>query len=324
MRLMQRIGSLSAQATSTRERKIAIFGVVGLLWLAAGIYLALTQGAAISSAVQRMPWPLLAGAVIAQLIVVAVRIEAWRLCIRAAGSVLPRKTLYCAGSCGAPLGLVNMQLAAATRIGVLRKLAPDSAPPLPALCATELPIWGAEVAVGACLLLFAAPAIGLPWFAAPLGLVVIGIILALLARTSIRSHKRFAAGFSILADARRAPKLLALVSIVTLAQVTRIWILLMAAGVGVSPLDAAAILVGQGILAQLPIGGAGAAGASVMLVGAGAPSALAAAGLALTATELTAAFFFLTWSLTVFLPLAFSSNSREPETDSPITGAARA
>lgn len=268
----------------------------------------MTHGPALATAVANMPVGFLVAALAAQLLVVALRIEAWRECLLSAGAKLPRKTLYCAGSCAAPLGLINMQLAAGTKIGILRKLAPERSPEVMALCAAELPIWGAEVAIGAALLLFAAPALGLPWFAAPAGLLLIGAALYLLAQTGLRSHKKFAAGLRVLTDSKRAPRLWALLSVVTLAQVARIWLLLMAAGLGASPMDAAAVLVGQGLLSQLPIGGAGASGASVMIIGSGSASALAAAGLALTATELTAAFFFLSWSLTVVIPLLFSSD----------------
>lgn len=292
------------------KRRIALTVSFICLWVAAAVYLAVAHGPEIVDAFKRMPWPVLLGAVLAQIAVVILRIEAWRLCLESAGARLKRSTLYGAGSAAAPLSLVNLQLSAAARIGVLRKLEPKRAPSIATLCAAEIPVYGAEVILGAALLLFVGPALGLPWFVAPAGLALGAGVLAWAARTTTHSSRRFAEGLHILVDKRRAAKLGAAVSANTFFQVARIWLLLVAAGIEVSPVDATAVLIGQGLLSQLPIGSAGAASASVMVIGntaaAGAGGALAAVGLALTATELTAAFCLLFWSLTIFIPWLLS------------------
>jgi hypothetical protein len=222
-----------------------------------------------------------------------------------------RREIYSAGAVAFPLSVVNLQLSAVVRLGALRRIAPQRAPGIKTLLAAELPLYGAEILFGAILLCFAAPVLGIPVWIAPVLFAAILGLLAFLRRAGSRGGAL--AGFAVLGEVRPARRLAAIVGILILAHVARIWILLMATGLAASPFDASAVLVGQGLLSQLPVGLAASSGASLMVFSSSGVGAAAAAGLALAATEITAALCFAAFALPLALPFLARLFRARPE-----------
>jgi hypothetical protein len=241
-----------------------------------------------------MPLGLLLAAVGLQLLIGVARLEAWRLCLQAAGAPLPRRLIYAAGAVALPVGVINCQLAAAARIAILRRLAPNQAPGVATLAAAEIPVWAGEALVGLVPLSLAFKALGMPVWV-PLGAIAIGFCCWQLAP---RVQRRFAehkllAGMRILGDSDRRARLIGWLAVITGAQIARIWLLLTAAGIAASPYQASAVLVGQGALSQLPLGPTSTSGVSMIVFGDQGVHNAAAAGIGLTATDFLGGLLFL-------------------------------
>ena len=69
--------------------------------------------------------------------------------MRAAGGTAPRRVLFRAAGLGSLANVVSAQLGVATRIGALRRTAPESTPRVPALVAAEVPIIAVEAMLAA-------------------------------------------------------------------------------------------------------------------------------------------------------------------------------
>src|SRR4051812_1484412 len=108
-------------------------------------------------------WVLLAAAGL-QLLALVSRCEAWHRCVRAAGGTISRRRLYRAGGAGNLASVLNTQIAAAARIAVLRRSAPDAVPRIPALIAAEMPILVIEGALAAIASFTLVGPLGLPWW----------------------------------------------------------------------------------------------------------------------------------------------------------------
>lgn len=294
-----RIGRARAWTRSHRAFTALALG----LPIAALITLALLtpETEKVFQAMAKLEWQMIAAALALSAVAAAFRLEAWRVCLAAVRDAsddpsshrLSRREIYTAGSIAVPVAVLNAQLSAATRLAALRKIAPERAPSITQLIAAEIPVYGAELIVGAALLSLVAPALGLPIWIAPMIFAALLLGGRSLAHRAARSNRsgRLAdvySGVSVLSSAKGSRKMIALVAAMNVTQVARIWLLLSAVGLGVSPWEAAAVLVGQGLFSQLPIGPAGASSASIAVLGSQGLSAATAAGLAVTATELTA------------------------------------
>ena len=85
------------------------------------------------------PW-VLGVTVLAQVVALVSRSEAWHLTIGAAGGTVDRRTLYRASSMQVLGGVLNGHLGVAARIAALRRSSPDVCPQVPTLIAAEFPI----------------------------------------------------------------------------------------------------------------------------------------------------------------------------------------
>ena len=87
-----------------------------------------------------------------------------------------------------------------------------------------------------------------------------------------------------------------LVLVAVAAQILRNWLLLHAAGVDASLLDATAVLIAGVILGMLPVGPAAGTAAAVLILGRDGVAAAAAAGVLLTVTGTVGGLLFAAWS----------------------------
>src|SRR5215218_6744858 len=132
-------------------------------------------------------WVLLAATAL-QLVALLSRCEGWRTCVVAAGGVISRRRLFHAGGLGNLGSLVNAQVGAAARIGILRRSGRDEVPHVPALIAAEVPILAIEAALAVLASFTLVGPLGLPWWAPLAGFAVAVAIVRGLRSLAGRGH----------------------------------------------------------------------------------------------------------------------------------------
>jgi uncharacterized membrane protein YbhN (UPF0104 family) len=255
------------------------------------------------NALQSAPVWLLALAVLLQLLALLSRSEAWRLCVGAAGSTIPRRGVFRASGIGGLVGIVNGPTGVAARIATLRRSAPHQCPHVGPLIAAEVPIVAIEIALAALTSFTLLGPLGLPWWSAVLCVVgAVGGIVAL-SRLSRRRTTGPWSGLAVLRTLEGRGRVFGLVVVAVFCQIARNWLALHAIGVDASVFDAIAVLIAMVALSQLPIGPSVGAAAVVVILGAHGVALTAAAGVLLSATGMLGTLCFGGWALTErFLP----------------------
>ena len=236
-------------------------------------------------------------AIVLQLLALVVRSEAWRLCISAAGSTVPRRSVFRASAIGGLGSLVNGQVGLAGRIAVLRRGSPSQCPRVGALLAAEVPIVAIEASLAALTSFTLLGPLGLPWWTAVACVAVAtGAVAGL---TVVARHRTTGvwSGLAILRSMEGRTRIVALVLVAVFAQIARNWLALRALGVDASVFDAIAVLIAMVTLSQLPIGPSVGAAAVVLILGANGVALTAAAGVLLTATGIAGTLCFGAWAL---------------------------
>jgi hypothetical protein len=213
----------------------------------------------------------------------------------AAGATISRRRLFHAGGLGNLGSLVNAQLGAAARIGVLRRSAPDETPKIPALIAAEIPIITIEGMLAALSSYTLVGPLGLPWWTPVIAFGVMLGVVVVLSRLAGRGHG-FCQGLAVLRSLQGRQRVIALVLIAVFAQIARNWLVLWALGVNASVFDATAVLIAMVLLSQLPIGPSVGAAAVVVILGTNGVALTAAAGVLLTVTGTVGALCFAAWA----------------------------
>jgi uncharacterized membrane protein YbhN (UPF0104 family) len=248
-------------------------------------------------AINAAPLWLLACAVALQLVALLARSEAWRVCVRAAGSTIPRRGVFHASGVGGLIGIINGQVAVAARIAALRRAAPRQCPRVGALVAAEVPILAVEAALAALTSFTLLGPLGLPWWSAVLCVsVMAGVVVGL----SVLSRRRTTgpwSGLAILRTLDGRGRILGLILVAVFAQITRNWLALHAIGVDASIFDAVAVLIAMVTLSMLPLGPSVGAAAVVLILGANGVALTAAAGVLLSATGMAGTLCFGAWAL---------------------------
>jgi hypothetical protein len=248
-------------------------------------------------ALQSAPVLVLAAAAALQTLALVSRCEAWNVCVRAAGGTVGRRRLYCAASTGNIASQMNPQLGAAARIGVLRRLAPEDAPRVPALIAAEVPILTVEAVLAALTSFTLVGPLGLPWWV-PLAFLVpaLGLVIGMRALAGRRDRACWA-GLAVLRSMNGRAWVIVLVLLAVFAQILRNWLVLDALGVDASLFDAIAVLIAMVTMSQLPFGPSVGAASVVAILGSGGVAIAAAAGVLLTATGTVGALAFGGWAV---------------------------
>jgi hypothetical protein len=239
----------------------------------------------------------LAIAVVAQIVALLARSEAWHLSIRAAGGSVGRRVLYRASSMQVLGSVLNGQLGVAARIAALRRSSgTQRCPQVSTLIAAEFPILAVEaVLVGLASFTLIGP-LGLPWWSPLLGIAVVAAAAAGLRRLALRTGRALWRGLAVLRSQRGGGRMVAFVLVAVLSQVARNWLLLNSVGMHASLLDAAAVLIAVVTLAQLPVGPSVGAAAAVLILGRHGVAGAAAAGVLMTVTGTVGGICFAAWA----------------------------
>jgi hypothetical protein len=229
-----------------------------------------------------------------QLVALLSRTEAWNVCVHATGATVPRRVLYRAAGVGYLGSILNGSLGLALRIASLRRAAPNTSPPVPALLAAEVPIISVEVALVAIFSFTLVGPLGVPWWVPVIAVALTAGAVLGLRRISERRRRGFWTGLAVMRCGRG--RMIALVLVAVCAQIARNWLVLQAIGVHVSVLDSIALLIAMFTIGQLPIGPSLGAAAAVLILGAHGVAATAAAGVLLTVTATVGSLCYASWA----------------------------
>ena len=271
-----------------------------------------SRGGEILAALAACPPWVLAAAVLAHLLTLALRTEAWGTVLRGVGGrQLDPQLLHTANAGAFLAGTVQGSAALATRVVLIRRLGGDRAPSVSQITLADVPILLFEVCTSALLAAIASTSIDAipawtPW--ALLSGAILGLVALRFAYARFR-HRRLAAGLGVLASPALRTRLAVVVGAFTAMAVLRTWIVLLGFGLPAGPADVALVLFSMGAIGLLPIGVGTGPTATVAALGATDIGAAAAAGMVVSAATVLAVLLYaaLCW--------AWAARSR-PETES--------
>jgi uncharacterized membrane protein YbhN (UPF0104 family) len=279
-------------------RRRVVLSVLGAVAVTGVLGFALARrGGQFTTALHSAPIALLLLAVLLQILALLARSEAWNICVRAAGGTVTRRLLFRAAGVGYLASLVNGSVGMAARIASLRRVAPQSAPRVPALLTAEVPMITVEVALAAIFSFTLIAPLGVPWWVPVIAVAIMGGAVAALRRVSERHRTGLWAGLAVVRNKGRG-RVIAFTMLAVCAQVARNWLMLHAIGVNVSVFDAMALLIAMFTLGQLPIGPSIGPAAAVLILGADGVAATAAAGVLLTVTATVGSISYAAWAIT--------------------------
>lgn len=295
------VGCIKADERRLRLRSLRRRIVLSLLGAVAvtavlGFVLAHRRGQFIA-ALRSAPISLLGLVALLQIIALLARTEAWHVCVRAAGGTVARRSLFRAAGIGYLASLVNGSAGVVVRIASLRRIAPQDAPPVPALVAAEVPIITVEVALAAIFSFTLIAPLGVPWWVPLIAIGAMAGAVAALWRVSQCQRTGLWAGLAIMRKQGRA-RMIAFVLLAVCVQVARNWLVLRAIGVNVSVFDSMALLIAMFTVGQLPIGPSVGPAAAVLILGNHGVAATAAAGVLLTVTSVIGSLSYAGWAIT--------------------------
>ena len=268
-----------------------------------------------TTAILTAPIWLLAIAAVLHLLSLVTRSEAWHFCVRAAGGRTPRRVVFRAAGIGAFASVVSAQAGVATRIGTLRRTAPQTCPRLPALVGAEVPIVAVEATLAALFTFTLVGPLHLPpWV--PL-LVIAATVAGLVGLRRLACCRRSGLwlGLAALRELRGRGRLIVLVILGVVAQIARNLLVLHAVGVNTSIGSAIAVLIVSVSLSPLPIGAGVGATATVLILGAHGLSATAAGGVLLTVTGTAGALCYASWACSDHALEAVRNRRRSPPSE---------
>jgi uncharacterized membrane protein YbhN (UPF0104 family) len=255
------------------------------------------RGAQFITALHTAPLSLLALAASLQIFALLARSEAWNVCVRAAGGTVSRRVLFRAAAVGSLASVLNGSFGMAARIASLRRAAPWTTPPVPALMAAEVPIITVELSLVAIFSFTLVAPLGVPWWVPVIIVALTAGVVAALGRVSKRHRTGLWAGLAILRMPGRG-RLVTFAVLAVCAQVARNWLMLRAIGVNISMFDAMALLIVTFTVGQLPIGPSTGPAAAVLILGASGVASVAAAGVLLTVTGIAGSLCYGAWAIT--------------------------
>jgi uncharacterized membrane protein YbhN (UPF0104 family) len=271
---------------------------VGLALVLAGAAFVLAgHGAAFVGAVRGVSRWTLVLAVALHVVAVIARSEAWGVSVRAAGARLGRRSCYQLASLGFAANVIAPSLGTAVRISALRRFKRAQAPAVPALVAAEVPVLAVQAVLCAAMSFALVGRLGAPWWAPAVAVAATGAVLVALPRVARRHVDGVWRGLGALGRRSDRARVTGCVVLVAACDVARSLLLLHAAGLPASLVDAMALRIATGVLAALPIGLGSTAGAALLIFGAGGVGRAAAAGVLLTATGLAADLGFAAWGV---------------------------
>jgi hypothetical protein len=281
----------SQRRRALKAASAAAPGLVVVLLL--GAILVTQRTTVLAAAVACPPWAI-AGATMAHLLTLALRTEAWRTVLRAAGAELELRALHAANAGAFLAGTVQGQAAMPARIALLRRFGGEGAPGVSQIALADTPIFMFEVCSSALLAAVASTAIGgipgwVPWamLAGALG------ILALLRLAYGRLRGRsFAAGLGVLAQPDLRARLALVVAAFTGMALLRTFIVLLGFGLPADPPHLCLVLFTMGTVGLLPLGVGTGPTAMVAALGTTDMAAATAAGMVVSTATVLAVLIY--------------------------------
>jgi hypothetical protein len=270
-------------------------------------YLLLTRGGSVLDAIATVPAWAIAGATMAHLLTLALRTEAWRTVLRAAGGERVEPRALHAANAGAFLaGTVQGQAAMPTRIALLRRFGGDDSPDVAQLALADAPIVMFEVCAAALLAAVGSTVVGVipawaPWALLGGGVAVLAALRLFYGRLR---RRRFAAGLAVLARPDLRVRLAVVVAAFTGMALLRTWIVLVGFGLPSDPAHVCLVLFTMGAVGLLPIGIGTGPTATVAALGTANLAAATGAGLVVSSATVLAVLIYagVTWAWRVRLP----------------------
>jgi hypothetical protein len=268
--------------------------VPAALILSFGVVL-VTRAQSVLAAIAAVPPWAIGGATMAHLLTLALRTEAWRVVLRAAGGEkLGLRCLHAANAGAFLAGTVQGQAAMPARIALLRRFGGRDAPAVAQIALADAPIFMFEVCTSALLAAVASTAVGgipgwLPW-------AMLASALAMLAGLRLAygrlRHRSFAAGLGVLARPDLRSRLAVVVAGFTAMALLRTWIVLLGFGLPSDPATVCLVLFTMGAVGLLPLGVGTGPTATVAALGTTNLAAATAAGMVVSAATVLAVLIY--------------------------------
>jgi hypothetical protein len=283
-----------------RITRLVVVAGPGALFAAALVWVVAGKGDEIAASLAGCPLWVLAAATLAHTATLVLRSEAWRVTLGGvADGRISRCTVHAANAGAFLAGTVQSHAAMPARIALLVRLSSPASPRAAQVVLADAPIFVFEAMMLAGLMLVAAPALGIAWWAP---LAVLCGALALLAALRA-AHVRFAArpmaaGLAALSCPASRARLATLVSALTAVALVRVWLVLVGFGLPAGPAEVALLLTSLGAIGLLPLGLGTGPASTVATFGAVGVAQATAAGLAISATTVLAVLLYaaITWA----------------------------
>jgi hypothetical protein len=258
-------------------------------------YLVVTRRASLAAALAAVPPWVFAAAVGAHLLTLALRTEAWRTVLRAAGGERLTPGAVHAANAGAFLaGTVQGQAALPARVALLRKFAGAEAPSVSQVALADAPIVLFEVCGSALLAAIGSTAVGMipawaPW-------ALLGGALAALAALRLLygrfRDRKLAAGLGVLARPGLRNRLAAIVAGFTAMAFLRTLVVMAGFGLPTDPAHVCLVLFTMGAVGLLPLGVGTGPAAMVTALGTTSLVTATAAGMVVSAATVVAVVLY--------------------------------
>jgi hypothetical protein len=265
-------------------------GAVGMI-----VYLLAARGGSFLAAFAVVPPWVLAAAVGAHLVTLALRTEAWRIVLGAAGGKRLETRAVHAANAGAFLaGTVQGQAAIPTRIALLRRFGGSGSPTVAQLALCDAPIVMLEVCGSAILAAFGSTVVGIipawtPWAMLGSSLAILTALRLLYGRFRDR---KLTAGLGVLANPGLRTRLTLIVAAFTAMAFLRTVIVLGGFGLPTDPAHVCLVLFTMGAVGLLPLGVGTGPAATVAALGATNLVAATAAGMVVSAATVIAVLIY--------------------------------
>jgi hypothetical protein len=220
-------------------------------------YLLLTKGSSLLAAFAAVPPWVLAAAVGAHLLTLALRTEAWRTVLHAAGGEHLEPCVVHAANAGAFLaGTLQGQAAMPARVALLRRFGGAEAPAVSQVALGDAPIVMFEVCAAAVLAAVGSTAVGMIPAWAPYAMLggAIAILVALRLLYDRFRHRKIAAGLGVLARPGDRNRLALIVVGFTAMAFLRTLIVLVGFDLPTDPAHVCLVLFTMGAVGLLPLG----------------------------------------------------------------------
>jgi hypothetical protein len=270
-------------------------------------FLVFTRGESVLDAITVVPAWVIAGATMAHLLTLALRTEAWRTVLRAAGGErLDFRVLHAANAGAFLAGTVQGQAAMPTRIALLRRFGGEESPEVAQIALADAPIFMFEVCAAALLAAVGSTAVGVipawaPWAMLGGAVAILGALRLIYGRFR---RRKFAAGLGVLARPDLRTRLAVVVGAFTGMAILRTWIVLLGFGLPSDPATVCLVLFTMGTVGLLPLGVGTGPAATIAALGTANLAAATAAGMVVSAATVLAVMIYagVGWALRVGLP----------------------